>query len=451
MGPRRSALLFLLGLGGMGWLAMSMPARHDAAHPHHMNAMEDVEDVVGATTPDCLDPVLFAGHDPSSKNHARPVFEAFKAAGSGGHCALWFDLASPHQKAAIAAHPTDWGARLLDGLGSSTKPLLLFTGNSVAPIEYNLITAAKARGIRTVTLVEFGPGNLRSTRAVTPKEWPHSFLVTNEATQKELAKMTHAKPEDVKLVGSSHFEKLVQSGEGLRRQRGSFQGRFDASAPPCSQACEPPARATVRRVAYFSGNPELADHVEILQALLRLLSDWMVAHAADDPSVFRVVVRVHPRTSAAVVAELDQACASAFAGFAGAWAKMEMPPLASSALVNQELLVASDFALSMSSTVSLESVCVGTPASFMLVGHTTSHRKEAEEHLDSVFGVLPAVPRIVADEDMSKFIDSALSQSEQALADMASARASLEANAGALARTLQVVEELLPQSNAAGG
>ena len=39
----------------------------------------------------------------------------------------------------------------------------------------------------------------------------------------------------------------------------------------------------------------------------------------------------------------------------------------------QELLVASDVAFSMSSTVSLESVCVGTPAAFMLIGHTPPH------------------------------------------------------------------------------
>ena len=444
MGPRRSAAIFLLGLAVL--FLLGLEPTHDFAHPHHMNAMADVEDVDVADHADsnCLNPVLFAGHDPSSKNHARPVFEAFKAAGSRGHCSLWFDLASPQQKAAIAAHPEDWGERLLAGLGDSTRPVLLFTGNSVAPIEYNLITAAKARGIETVTLVEFGPGNLRSTRAVTPKEWPDKFLVTNRATQKELAEMTHSKLEDVEVVGSSHFEKLVLQGEGLRRQRGSFQQRFDASAK-CSEPCEPPARATVRRVAYFSGNPELADHLEILSALLRLLTDWMVAHETDSPVVFRVVVRVHPRTRPETVLLLEEACASAFKGFLGAWAAMEMPPLATGALANQELLVASDFALSMSSTVSLESVCVGTPAAFMLVGHTRTHQKEAEAHLDSVFGDLPAVPRVVANDDMRKFIGGALSQSEQALAAMASARASLESNSGALSRTLSVLERLVPQ------
>ena len=58
--------------------------------------------------------------------------------------------------------------------------------------------------------------------------------------------------------------------------------------------------------------------------------------------------------------------------------------------------MASDVAFSMSSTVSLESVCVGTPAAFMLIGHTPPHQAEAVAHLDSVFGpaaALPAVPR----------------------------------------------------------
>ena len=69
----------------------------------------------------------------------------------------WFDLAEPQQKREIEAHPSDWGARLLDGLGAGTKPALVFTGNSVAPVEYSLIAAAKTRGVQTATLVEFGP------------------------------------------------------------------------------------------------------------------------------------------------------------------------------------------------------------------------------------------------------------------------------------------------------
>lgn len=65
MGPRRSGLLFLLGLMVLAWLGMVLDPTHDAAHPHHMNVMEDVEDVITFTgVPDCLNPVLFAGHDP---------------------------------------------------------------------------------------------------------------------------------------------------------------------------------------------------------------------------------------------------------------------------------------------------------------------------------------------------------------------------------------------------
>ena len=174
----KTALVFLCGLAVFAFLGMALEPTHDAAHPHHMNAMEDLEDVSPQdAVPDCLNPVLFAGHDPSSKNHARPVYEAYKVTGS--HCALWFDLATPANKAQRAVHPDNWGALLLDALGSAVKPVLLFTGNSVAPIEYGLIAAAKARGIKTVTLVEFGPGNLRSTKAAPPASWPDNFLVTN--------------------------------------------------------------------------------------------------------------------------------------------------------------------------------------------------------------------------------------------------------------------------------
>ena len=99
--------------------------------------------------------------------------------------------------------------------------------------------------------------------------------------------------------------------------------------------------AAVYRVAYFSGNPELSDHSQILNSLLWLLSAYMTGHAATTPMLFRVVVRVHPRTPPEIVEHLDNACQGAFAGFAGAWAKMEMPPLPADAMQNQELLVAS--------------------------------------------------------------------------------------------------------------
>jgi len=157
MGPRRSALVFLGAVAVFGWLSLRLPASHDAAHPHHFNVMEaDTEDIVEPhTAADCHAPIVFAGHDPSSKNHAKPIYEAVKAQGT--HCVRWFDLAEPQQKREIEAHPSDWGARLLDGLGAGTKPALVFTGNSVAPVEYSLIAAAKTRGVQTATLVEFGP------------------------------------------------------------------------------------------------------------------------------------------------------------------------------------------------------------------------------------------------------------------------------------------------------
>ena len=176
MGPRRSALVFLGVVAVFGWLSLRLPASHDAAHPHHFNVMEaDTEDIVEPhTAADCHAPIVFAGHDPSSKNHAKPIYEAVKAQGT--HCVRWFDLAEPQQKREIEAHPSDWGARLLDGLGAGTKPALVFTGNSVAPVEYSLIAAAKTRGVQTATLVEFGPV---STTAASPNATSLAALRTH--------------------------------------------------------------------------------------------------------------------------------------------------------------------------------------------------------------------------------------------------------------------------------
>ena len=114
----------------------------------------DTEDIVEPhTAADCHAPIVFAGHDPSSKNHAKPIYEAVKAQGT--HCVRWFDLAEPQQKREIEAHPSDWGARLLDGLGAGTKPALVFTGNSVT----HSITKSVACSHNTGTSLAMSPDN----------------------------------------------------------------------------------------------------------------------------------------------------------------------------------------------------------------------------------------------------------------------------------------------------
>ena len=65
-------------------------------------AAEKNDTIVGdalAQALECRNPVLFAGHDPNSKNEAWLVYEEFSARATlpntPPHCALWFDLASP--------------------------------------------------------------------------------------------------------------------------------------------------------------------------------------------------------------------------------------------------------------------------------------------------------------------------------------------------------------------
>ena len=100
--------------------------------------------------------VLFAAHDPSAKNHLRPLYKAF-AAGSSPlaqrYCTNWQDLALPGKLAAPG--------HLLSSLPKT--PTLVLVGNSVnaRKSEYALVAAARARGILAAQLVEFGPGGLR--------------------------------------------------------------------------------------------------------------------------------------------------------------------------------------------------------------------------------------------------------------------------------------------------
>ena len=140
--------------------------------------------------------------------------------------------------------------------------------------------------------------------------WPDRFFVTNPATQAEIAKLTQSRLNDVQLLGSAHFEALVAAGAGLRQRRGELIERFDAT-PHRGGSALLPAEPRVVRVAYFSGNPELSDHLEILNALLRLLKEWQ-SHQ-ERTTALRVVVRIHPRTPAPIQEQLVAACEGAFA------------------------------------------------------------------------------------------------------------------------------------------
>jgi hypothetical protein len=88
-----------------------------------------------------------------------------------------------------------------------------------------------------------------------------------------------AKVATVTLVGSAHFERLVGAAAGLRAGRAAVRARYL------------PAGGGGVLLAYFSGNPELADHAALLAGLLRELEALRQALGAGGPAL-QLVVRV---------------------------------------------------------------------------------------------------------------------------------------------------------------
>ena len=98
-------------------------------------------------------------------------------------------------------------------------------------------------------------------------------------------------------------------------------------------------------------------------------------------------------------------------------------------LTTPSLLAASRLSLSMASTVSLESLVIGTPSAFYQIGWDYAE-------MDALYSNVDTIPRIRTREELEKFVDRLLSNDKQSLDQ------NIEVHRGALARSWKAILEL---------
>lgn len=324
--------------------------------------------------------LLFAAHDPGAKHVIRPVYEH---ALNLGHEAQFIDLA-----ACRGLMDDDQAAEFIKSL----DPRTVILGCSSNQCECPLIRACKALGIPTGMAVDIG--TLTKIDSMTPDDFPSRFMVSNESCHQEVLDLG-ADPATVTVTGDCNLEVLSSLGNPNESERvRQFYGLAVDSS-----------------VISFFCSPNTQDAVDAVVSLAESLSKADI----DSPAV---IVRPHPRMRHLEVLEL--ACqAYPFLRFD-----------AEGHVSNRALLSASVFSMSMASTVTLESLVLGTPSAFFQVGWDFTF-------LDHLYRNLVDVVRIRTENQLHEFVASVARNEGPALTG------NVENHKGALERTWRVVEELI--------
>jgi hypothetical protein len=278
--------------------------------------------------------------------------------------------------------------KLIEG-GKTTASILGCSSNQG---EWPLMRACKESGVPTGMVVDIG--TLTKIDSMTPDDFPSRFMVSNKSCYEEVIQLG-ADSASVGVTGDCHLEVLsnqvgLDESETVRNHYG-----FAADASVIS----------------FFGSPITQDTVDAVVSLSESLPKIGIDHP-------EVIVRPHPRTRHMEVLELT--CEPLpFIHFDG-----------DNTISNLALLSASVFSLSMASTVTLESLVLGTPSAFFQVGWDF-------DYLNHLYRNLVDVVRIRTEQHLHEFVAAVARKGGPALTG------NVENHRGALARTWKVVEELM--------
>lgn len=325
--------------------------------------------------------ILFAAHDPGAKNHIRPLY---KHVSSLGYTTNFIDLSAMDD-----ASDERWATSVV----SDPSAQLLVCGCSVNQSEWVLLRVAKRLGIQSVVFVEIGVGERLDQIEV--GDFPDRFLVTNQACAGELVELG-VHPENVFVTGSTHLELL--SMHGVEINDAGVRAHYHLSPDGLV-------------VSFFSSTNQTA---------LKALSHSVSLLAAAKVRKLALVVRPHPRCTELQMARLEQVCRETdFAHFDPRHC-IDTP----------SLLASSAFSLTMGSTVSLESIVLGTPSAFFQIGWDYVQTER-------IFRNVPFVQRVRNGEDFRRFAVDAM---EGRFADPC---ANIENHKDALERSWEAICQML--------
>eukprot|EP00899_Mesostigma_viride_P025452 jgi/Mesvir1/6091/Mv00807-RA.1 len=354
--------------------------------------------------------ILFLGHDPGSINHITPIYRQGLEFFQASTCIL-----SPLQRNEDAAQllhleclrkpGKTWGGiddarSVLDNYLKQCKVELCVCGLSTNSAEVDVAEACKERGILCVMVIDFDPGHrlhgLRDPQEG-PGRTPQHFIVTNAQAGKQLEEKFGVPHDCITVGGSCHLEALAVD-------------KGPAALSPSEVASKLGLPSAQRMLAFFLAPDDMVpDASTAIPASTRSL----LSALAGTP--WQVIVRPHPRNHPETVAAIRDlvAASSTSSPSASPAADVAAPGSASSprdaphslaimdtsgAVDNKSLIKACAVTLSMGSTVSVESIVMGTPSVFYEVDWDPAR-------IEAIMHSLPA-PRVHTLQQLTSFLDS---------------------------------------------
>ena len=327
--------------------------------------------------------LLFAAHDPGARNHIRPIYEHSLTLGEASE---FVDLSSSNEL--MGDHEASLLVRAL-------QPELLIAGCSSNRAEWALIRACTREGVKAITMIDIVPG--RKLVDIPCVDFPARFMVTSAVCKEELI-ACGARREDVLVTGSAHLEQMSKCGLGKTGCQIKQSYNVDNNS----------------NIVPFFCAPDADDSIDALDSLASLIPTIPLNHPT-------LILRPHPRTTQ--VERLEYACRQ--------FEFVRYDP--GNRISRADLLRASQFSLTMGSTVSLESLVLGTPSAFYQIGWDF-------QQLDRDYRNVDIVPRIRNPDQLIRFVASVLDEECVFNSD------DIEYYDGALSRIWEVIREFREQS-----
>ena len=293
--------------------------------------------------------ILFVADDPGAKNHIMPLFEHVQAQ---GQATRFIDLA-----AAQHCEPAD---------AIPNQPVrLLVSGWSVNQAEWPWVLAARHHGIKSGTIIDVGIG--QRMQNFSAAAGPDQYVVTNDSTKWQLVARGVPRAR-VAVTGNPYLEWLLESNKSL----------MDSDSVRCQYGC----REHMPLLSVFLpdyGAPK--GSLEYLHSLLEQsgLASW------------RLVIRPHPRDPQRGCPHETRSNLE-LGDTVWNWENRVSTPA---------LLAASICSLTFGSTVSAESLALGTPSAYFQIG-------SSYEELERLYANHSAVPRLRCTREFFDFISCAI-------------------------------------------
>ena len=337
--------------------------------------------------------LIFTAHDPGAKNHVWPIYlHALEL----GRKAEFIDLSIRKELMQWSYADEFIGGNPIQGLITGCSICAKGKGidrHQLPPNgEQPLIRACKKKQIPCISVVDISTqGKLDKANS---REYPDRFLVTNSGCIDELLGLG-VSLDSIILTGSAHLESYANT---IWNSNGIDARSFYGFLPETNL------------ISFFC-SPDISCSIEAVNSLSNLLPQTQLDDLA-------IIVRPHPRAPKKYL--LDEQARQFRHVLYDHGEELSTP----------SLLTVSRFSLSMASTVSLESLVIGTPSAFYQIGWDYST-------MDTLYSNVTTISRIRTKDELDNFVNRLSKNGKQPKGE------NIEFHKGALTRTWKSILELI--------